>query len=105
MVNALFIMSGYKRYGKRLCANQYASLKCQYRENIGNILREAWKNYPKEKMDKLRAKRKINAYGSKNSMFGRSWKEGKTNEEILQHSIKTSIGLRNRTEEQKRLAS
>ena len=83
MVNALFIMAGYKRYGKMLSANQYETLKIKYRENISEILKNAWKNYPKEKMDKLREKRKINSSGSNNPMFKRSWKEGKTEEELL----------------------
>ena len=39
MINALFMMSGYKRYGKMLSANQYSKLKSKYHENIGNILR------------------------------------------------------------------
>ena len=83
MVVALVGLSNYQRYGKLLTSRQYESLRLKYKANIGEVLRRAWKNYPKEKMDKLRAKRKINSAGNKNPMFGRSWKEGKTEEEIL----------------------
>lgn len=72
-------------------------MRLKYKKNIGDILRKAWKNYPKEKMDKLRAKRSINSSGKNNPMFGHSWKEGKTETEILQHRIRTLIGLKNRT--------
>lgn len=101
MVNALFIMTGYKRYGKIISARQYSQLKHKYRENISEILKQAWKNYPKEKMDKLRAKRRINSSGKNNPMYGRSWQEGKSEEELLSHRLRTSIGLKNRTPEEK----
>ena len=76
-------MSGYKRYGKMLSANQYEALKLEYRKNISNILRAAWKNYPKEKMDKLREKRRINSSGKNNPMYGRNWQDGLSEDEIL----------------------
>lgn len=101
MITALYGMSNYSKYGKILSAKQYEKLRTEFSKSQSRILKLAWQNYPKDKMEKLRKIRSINAKGENNPMYRKSWKDGKTEDEILQHSINTSIGLNKRTKEQK----
>lgn len=101
MIIALNNMMGYTRYKKFFSSREYETARKNFYKNYSDRLKEAWKNYPKEKMDKLREKRKINARGENNPMYHRDWREGKSEDEILAHNRNSAIGHMKRTEEQK----
>ena len=78
MASALFFMSTSKRWSGKISSRMYdeiknAFVKRQYENNVGE----------------------------RNPMFGRDWREGKTQEEIEQHRIKIKQEWENRDEHKK----
>jgi len=101
MLVAFAGMTNYKRYSKYVTARDYEKARTEFHCAQSDILKLAWKNYPKEKMDALRKKRSVNSKGKNNPMYNKDWRSGKTPDELKLHSEKTKIGLANRTESEK----
>lgn len=58
-------------------------------------------NWSEEQKKAFAAKCSANSSGSKNPMYGKDWREGKTEEEIKQHNLNIHLSHMKRTPEQK----
>lgn len=105
MIAALNQMSNFKKFKTILTSKQVEKIKLEFHNAQSQILKKAWKNYPQDKMDKLRKIRSKNSTGKNNPMYGKDWRIGKTPAELKNHRINTSIGLQNRTQQEKELCT
>lgn len=77
MVTALFFMTTSKRWDGKITSRMYDTIRNEF------------------------AKRQYeNNVGERNPMFGRDWREGKTQEEIERHNKKSTTWFRNRNKEE-----